>query len=185
MKTIRSKTGARAFRKETRKAFRPMTLAFFLQDWEDAYNVGSMFRVADAVGASELILTGRTPMPPNPMVSVTSLGSHRRVPFRVMERYVEAAEKLKAEGFTLIAVEIAEGASNFQEFEYPDKCCFVLGNEAAGIPPVVMSLCDAAVYIPMAGKGRSLNVHVAGAVVAFEARLSRSPSSSSSFSDAG
>lgn len=146
-------------------------LAFFLQDWDDAYNVGGLFRVADAVGAIEMILTGKTPTPPNPMIGVTSLGAHRRVAFRQIERYDEAARTLKEEGWTLIAVEIAEGATSFRGFEYPERTCLVLGSEARGVSPSVMKLCDAAVFIPMAGKGRSLNVHVAGAVVAFEAML--------------
>jgi 23S rRNA (guanosine2251-2'-O)-methyltransferase len=140
-----------------------------LQDWEDAYNVGGMFRVADACGAVELILTGRTPSPPHPQIGVTSLGAHRRVKWRQVERYNDAADSLRAEGYSLVAVEIAEDAVPHQAFEYPQRCCLVLGNEARGVYDSVLQRCDAAVFIPMAGKGRSLNVHVAAAVVAFEA----------------
>lgn len=146
-----------------------MQLAILLQDWSDPYNVGGMFRVADACGAAELILTGKTPAPPNPQISVTSLGNHRRVHWRQIARNDEATRILKEEGYTLVAVEIAEGAVNYREFEYPEKTCLVLGNEQQGIYGNVIKACDAAVFIPMAGKGRSLNVHVAAAVVAFEA----------------
>jgi len=168
---IRSKTGARQMRKEHRMARRDIQIAFLLQDWEDAYNVGGMFRVADACGATELIMTGRTPTLPNPMIGVTSLGHHRRIRHRYFAAHEEAALAVKSEGYCLVAVEIAEGAQNYAEFEYPAKLCLVLGNEANGVYSSVMRHRDAAVYIPMYGKGRSLNVHVAAAVVAYRALI--------------
>ena len=172
MGTIRSKTGVRELMKDYRAEHASATrLAFMLQDWEDAYNVGGMFRVADGCGAQEMVMTGRTPVLPNPMIGVTSLGHHRRIPYRHIERHDEAALRLKAEGWTLVAVEIAEGAKSYLEYEYPEKTCLVLGNEANGVYGNVSRLCDGAVYIPMMGKGRSLNVHVAAAIVGFHVRL--------------
>lgn len=176
MKTIRSKTGVRQLNKEMAALRRPdIELAFFLQDWTDPYNVGGMFRVADACGATEMILTGRTPVPPDPQLHVTSLGHHRRVPWRHVERYEDAAEQLKAEGWSLVAVELAEGAVPYREYEFPARTCLVLGNEVNGVYGKVLNKCDGAVVIPMAGKGRSMNVHVAAAVVAFEALLRGGP----------
>lgn len=150
---------------------RAMRLAFLLQDWDDPYNVGGMFRVADACGAAEIVCTGKTPVPPHPQVHVTSLGHHRRVPWRQIARYDDACRVLREEGYHLVAVEIAEGAIHYMEYPWPDKVCLVLGNEVKGVYGSVMKQCDGAVVIPMAGKGRSLNVHVAAAVVAFEALL--------------
>jgi tRNA (guanosine-2'-O-)-methyltransferase len=174
MKAIRSKMGARKLQADYWSQHPPIIqLAFMLQDWEDPYNVGGMFRVADACGAIEIIVSGRTPTPPHPQISVTSLGNHRRVAWRRIERYNDAADRLRSEGYTLVAVEIAEDAVPYIEFEYPEKTCLVLGNEACGIYDSVLQRCDAAVFIPMAGKGRSINVHVAGAVVAYHALSSR------------
>jgi 23S rRNA (guanosine2251-2'-O)-methyltransferase len=170
MKSIRSKTGARKFQADYWHRHPPkIEIAFLLQDWEDAYNVGGIFRVADACGAIAVIATGRTPVPPDPQISVTSLGNHRRVSWRRIERYNEAADELRQEGYSLVAVEIADDAVPYNEFEFPAKTCLVLGNEALGVYDSVMQRCEAAVYIPMAGKGRSINVHVAAAVVAFHA----------------
>lgn len=173
-KTIRSKTGVRQLHKELfPESARNMELSFLLQDWEDPYNVGGMFRVADACGAKELILSGRTPAPPHPQIHVTSLGHHRRVSWRQIERYNDACDQLKGEGYHLVAVEIAENATHYQEYPYPNKLCLVLGNEVHGVYSSVMKKMDGSVIIPMAGKGRSLNVHVAAAVVAFEVLLGR------------
>ena len=173
LKTMHGKTAVRRLHKEQRALRRQIKLAVLLQDWEDPYNVGGMFRVADACGLDEIILSGRSPEPGHPQVSVTSLGNHRRVAWRNLGRNEDAAASLVSEGYVLIAVEIAEGAVNYKDCAYPEKVCLVLGNEARGVYGSVMKHCTAAVMIPMAGKGRSLNVHVAGAVVAFEVLFGR------------
>jgi tRNA (guanosine-2'-O-)-methyltransferase len=162
----------RKARKEFEREHPPARdLVFLLQDWNDAYNVGGLFRVAAACGARELILVGRTPAPPNPMIGVTSLGMHRRVPFREFKKWDEAVSALRGEGYAMVAVEVAEGAAHYMAFDYPDKVCLVLGSEGAGVSPGLIRACEAAVMIPMYGKGRSLNVHVAAAIIAFEAML--------------
>lgn len=171
MKAIRSKTGVRKLHKASRSRYPDLDLVFLLQDWEDAYNVGSMFRLADSVGARELVVTGRTPLPPDPMIGVTSLGHHRRIPVRRFEAHEQAALALKEEGYALVAVEIAEGAVSYEAFEFPRRLCLVLGNEAGGVYGSVIKHCDAAVQVPMFGKGRSMNVVVAAAVVAYRARV--------------
>lgn len=172
IRTIKGKTGVRKLYKEFAKEHpKPIELAFFLQDWEDPYNVGGMYRVADACGAKELFMSGRTPIPPHPQIHVTSMGQHRRVKWEHLGKNEDAAKAIKERGYSLVAVEIAEGAEHYMEFEFPERTCLVLGNEAQGVYNNVMRHRDAAVYIPMYGKGRSLNVHVAAAVVAFEAML--------------
>lgn len=174
MKTLHGKTSVRELYREFRKNHPPqLELCFLLQDWEDAYNVGGMFRIADGCGASELIMTGRTPVPPDPMIGVTSMGQHRRIRYRHIAGHEDAAKQLISEGWELVAVEIAEGAQHYLEFEYPKRTCLVLGNEGGGVYGNVMRNCSGAVYIPMYGKNRSLNVTVAGAVVAFRAVLGR------------
>lgn len=170
LKTIRAKTEARRLRKQDREQ-RRVELAFLLQDWDDAYNVGGLFRVADGCGASEFVMTGKTPVPEHPQIGVTSLGAHRRIPWRHFRNHEEACRTLKTEGWALVAVEIAQGAVDFRAFEYPEKVCLVLGSEEKGVYGSVLRHCEAAVYIPMLGKGRSLNVHVAGAIVGYRAVL--------------
>lgn len=169
--TIRSKTAVRKLWKQER-AEHPseVDVAFLLQDWDDPYNVGGMFRVAEAVGAELMVMTGKTPCPPHPQISVTSLGQHRRVAWRHEASHEEAARRLVEEGWSLVAIEIAENAESYATYSYPPRTCFVLGNEERGVYASVMKQRAGAVYIPMLGKGRSLNVHVAAAIVAFHAR---------------
>lgn len=170
MPTIRAKVGVRKKYKEFKKSHkRASDVTFLMQDWDDAYNVGSMLRVADAVGCTKVYASGKTPIPPDPMIGVTSLGHHRRIEIVHAVRHDDAVAMAKADGYELIAVEIADDSVCYQEFEYPAKCCLVLGNEGAGVYGNVLRACTASVFIPQFGKGRSMNVHVAGAVVAFQA----------------
>jgi tRNA G18 (ribose-2'-O)-methylase SpoU len=169
---IRKKTALRQQKRAHENLFENAPeLVFLLQDWTDAYNVGGLFRVAAACGASKLVMVGKTPVPPNPMIGVTSLGMHRRVDFEHFDKWQEAVESLRAKGFSLVGVEITEDATPYVEFEYPPKVALVLGSEGAGVSPKLLAACDASVFIPMVGKGRSLNVHVAGAIIAFDAVL--------------
>lgn len=171
-KTIHSKTGVRKLYQEFSEQWDArIELCFMLQDWDDPYNVGGLFRVADACGATEMILTGKTPCPPHPQIHVTSMGHHRRVKWSHEQHHEEAAIKIKEKGYSLITVEIAEGSLPYFEFVWPQKTCLVLGNEATGIYKSVMKHRDASVYIPQFGKGRSMNVHVSAAIVAFHALL--------------
>jgi len=145
-------------------------VTFLLQDWSDAYNVGGLLRVADALGASKIYASGKTPQLPNPMIPVTSMGAHRRVEMEWHRVHEDAAKAALADGWTLIAVEIAEGAQSYFDFSYPEKTCLVLGAEGAGVFGSVLKHCVGSVFIPMQGKGRSMNVHVSGAVVAFHVK---------------
>jgi len=153
LRQLKKKTETRRFFKELagQTPFK-RSLKFLLQDWEDGYNVGSLFRIADACGAEEVVCMGRTPVPPNPQISVTSLGNHRRIRWRQTVRHDDAIRDLREEGCQIVAVEVAEGAVSFREFEYAGKVCLVLGSEKRGVYPNVLSQCDGAVIIPMAGK---------------------------------
>ena len=148
-------------------------LAFLLQSLEDPLNVGSMFRIADACGAKEIVFTGPTPTPPHEEIDRTARGHERRIAWRRIARIDEAAAELKAEGYHLLALETAQEAQCYLEYNYPTKVCLVLGNESKGVYPQTLSLCDGAVYIPLYGKGPSMKVHVAGALVAYRALMGR------------
>lgn len=145
-----------------------LELAFLLQSVADPVNVGALFRIADACGAAELFLIGDTPQPPHPGIGLTARGCDRRVPWRWLHRIEEGIEAARADGYQLVAVELAGGSVPHADFPYGERVCLVLGNEGAGVWPKTLDACDGAVYVPMYGKGPSLNVHVSAAVVAWE-----------------
>ncbi len=145
-------------------------LMFFLQNFQNAANVGSLFRLAEACEA-ELVLTGNTPTPPNPEVLQTAAGQENKVKFKKFVRIEDGLDYVKSQGFALVALEICQGAVPYNEFKFPEKTCIVLGNEFKGIFPQVLSKCEHAIYIPMFGKNYSLNVHVSAAIAAFKALI--------------
>ncbi len=144
-------------------------VAALLQSVEYPVNVGSIFRLADGAGLRELVLSGITPRPPHPTIDKVGRGKISRVDWRFIEDPVAAAGQLKEEGYHLVAVELAENAVPYHVYDYPDRVCLVVGHEDHGVTRATLAACDGAVFLPMYGKGLSLNVHVALSIVAYQA----------------
>jgi 23S rRNA (guanosine2251-2'-O)-methyltransferase len=138
-----------------------------LQSVEYPYNVGSIFRLADGVGMRELVLTGITPTPPNPTIDKVGRYKSLKVPWRYEKDAVTALKGLREQGYRIVAVELAQDAVPYHEYEYPEKICLVVGHEDHGVTKATLGVCDGAVFVPMYGKGRSINVGMALGVVAF------------------
>jgi 23S rRNA (guanosine2251-2'-O)-methyltransferase len=130
-------------------------------------NVGSIFRIADALNAHELVLTGITPTPPHPTISKVGRDKESRVPWQYVDEPEVALRDLRARGFWIAALEITDECQPYYAVEYPSRVALVLGNEDHGVTRSCLALCDMAVFVPMYGKGRSLNVHVSLAVVGY------------------
>jgi tRNA (guanosine-2'-O-)-methyltransferase len=156
----------------------------FLRDWRRAHpagrnivlvlnsvaypvNVGSLFRIADAVRVREVVLCGITPVPPNNTIASVGRGKHEVVSWRYQDRAEDALAALRGEGYHITALEITDTAKAYYEASYPDNLCLVVGNEDHGVTRSVLSLCDSSVFVPMYGRGHSLNVHVCAAVVLY------------------
>lgn len=141
-----------------------------LQDVRSRYNVGSIFRSADAFRIHELILTGYTPAPPSTEISKTALGSVDTVPFRKVQEIHDVLDSLESNGFTLCAVELTTPTlpiSELQPTMYP--LAMILGNELDGVSADVLERCTTGVHIPMYGIKHSLNVAVAAGIAMYEA----------------
>lgn len=145
-------------------------IAVILQSVEYPVNVGSIFRIADAVRVEELILTGITPTPPNPTVVKVGRNKHRCVPWRYVKDVNQPIAECKNAGYRVFALEITEDVRPYYEVAWPEKICLVVGHEDHGITRATLARCDEAVFVPMWGRGLSLNVHVALAIVLFHIR---------------
>ncbi len=181
MKALRG-TELKRFHRQVRREL-PIAhrIVAILQSVEYPVNVGSIFRIADAAALDELILTGITPTPENPTVAKVGRGKHARVPWRYVADAADAIREAKADGYRVYALELTADAMPYYAMDWPDKVCLVVGHEDHGITKATLALCDQAVFIPMWGKGASLNVHVALGVVVYHIRtrgLAREGSSS-------
>jgi 23S rRNA (guanosine2251-2'-O)-methyltransferase len=144
-------------------------VTILLQDVEDPVNVGSAFRIGDAAKVEQIVLTGISAQPPHPLITKVGRGKDRRVAWRYEQDVEVAIGRLKEDGWTLCAVEITPDAEPYYAVDWPEKTCIVVGHEDHGVTKKALAHCDKKVFIPMYGKGASLNVHVALAIVAFQA----------------
>ncbi len=159
-------TALKRFLRDWRRQHPPLgELALVLQSVSYPVNVGSMFRVADAVHLNRMILCGATPTPPNPTIAKVGREKHRNVPWSYADRAEDAVTALLQEGYSVIALELVDSAIPYYEMTARDKIAIVVGNEDHGVTRAVLDLCESAVFVPMYGKGHSMNVHVSAAVV--------------------
>ena len=128
------------------------------------WNVGSFFRTCDAFAVENIYLTGYTGHPPRKEITKTAIGAEEWVPWEHERDPVPAVERLRKDGWQIVALEITEKAIPLMELQPSDKVCLIVGHELTGVPDSLLSLTDAVVYIPMLGKKESLNVAVAAGI---------------------
>lgn len=165
-------TELKRFLRDYRRLHRPNNdLAVLLQSVEYPVNVGSIFRLADAAGVNELILTGITPRPPNATIEKVGRRKSVNVSWRYEEECAAAIGQLREASYHVVALELTDESVPYHSYDYPQKVCLVVGHEDHGVTRSTLALCDAAVFVPMYGKGRSQNVGMALAIVLYHVLL--------------
>lgn len=139
-----------------------------LDNLRSAFNVGSIFRTADAGAAERIHLCGMTAHPPNLKLKKTALGALDYVPWTYHASTTEAIRALRAQGVVSIAIEALEGAELHTTFPWPKPVAIVFGNEVTGVRPDALEMCDGIVKIPMLGYKQTINVATAFGVVMYE-----------------
>lgn len=132
------------------------------------WNVGALFRSSDAFGISHVFLTGYTACPPRKEISKTALGAEEWIPWSYEKGPFAVIERLRAEGRSIIALELTGKSAPLWEDATDGPVCLVLGHEVLGVSDELLTACDRAVHIPMQGKKSSLNVSVACGIALYE-----------------
>jgi tRNA (guanosine-2'-O-)-methyltransferase len=145
-------------------------LALLLDSVSQPFNVGSIVRTAAAFGAESIWLCGNTPDLTLPAVGKTALGTDRFVAAYREASPAAAAKAAAADGFRVVAVELASGAVPLFDAPLDGDVCLAIGNEDHGCSPALLAAVSAACYIPQTGRVGSLNVAVAAAIALAEAR---------------
>lgn len=143
-------------------------LVLVLDNVLDTYNIGSFFRLADALGAQKIYLCGPTVTPPNLKIHRASVGTWKWVPWQHFNSTTDCLKQLKKEGFHLIACEQGPNTVDYRHYHYPFPLAIVAGSEVSGISANSLKLCDQIIEIPMYGVNISLNVLLATAIIAFK-----------------
>ncbi len=141
-----------------------------LENIRSAYNVGSVFRTADAFLLQGIYITGYTCTPPHKEIKKTALGAEDSVEWKHFANAAEAILDLKKSGFKVYAVEQVSNSLSLEKlrFDPADKIAVIFGNEVAGVEHDTILQCDGCIEIPQLGMKHSLNIATAAGVVLWE-----------------
>lgn len=136
--------------------------------WRSAFNVGSLFRLADGFGIKEILLIGYTPTPSSAAVAKTALGSETLTPWRHFETAKEAIAELRNQGIPTWALETSPQSALLGESALPRPMAILLGNERFGIEGHLLNECTGTLKIPLRGLKNSMNVAQCLGIFAYE-----------------
>lgn len=151
---------------EVAKSIQKNPVTIILDNVLDTYNVGSIFRLADAVAAEKVILCGETLTPPNSRIKKASINTTGWVHWEYEKNTVDAVKKLK--NYHIVAVEQDARSKPFYEVKYDFPLAIVVGHETNGVSRDVLDMADTIVELPMWGINTSLNVMVSLGIVLYE-----------------
>jgi 23S rRNA (guanosine2251-2'-O)-methyltransferase len=145
-------------------------LVLVLDGVTDPGNFGAILRVADAAGASAVVVPKFNSVGFGPAVSKTSSGADQTVDVVMVPNLVQAMSRLQKAGCWSVGTSVSDKAVPYYEQSYTMPTVLVMGSEGKGLSRLVQEACDFLVKIPMQGAVDSLNVATATAVLAFEIR---------------
>ena len=161
---------AEEFRKKAK-----FPIAVVLDNVRSLNNIGSIFRSSDAFCVDKICLCGITATPPSVEIHKTALGAEESVSWKYFANTADALAELKADGWTLCAIEQADDSISLEQF-HPDpekKYAIVLGHEVYGVEQSVVDACHVTLEIPMFGTKHSLNVAVTAGILLWHLASSR------------
>jgi len=139
-----------------------------LDNLRSAFNVGSIFRTADAGAVAHIHLCGMSAHPPHQKLEKTALGAFDYVPWSYYERNRDCLDALEAQGIPVVAIEVTDAAVPYPEFEWPKPVAIVFGNEVNGVNDRVLRRARAVVSIPMKGHKNTINVATAFGIILYD-----------------
>lgn len=136
----------------------------------DTYNIGSIFRLADAVAAKKVYLCGGSATPPNPRIKKASINTTEWVDWEYTETAVQAVRNLQFSipNLQIVAVEQSHKSIPYDQFEYKLPIAIVIGHETYGVSQETLEVVDGVVEMPMFGVNISLNVVVSSGIVLYQ-----------------
>jgi len=136
----------------------------------DTYNIGSLFRLADAIAAKKMYICGDTEYPPSTRIHKAAVGTEEWVPWEHNNSIIQLINKLKEQFVQIVAVEQDSRSIPYSliptKVEFP--VAIIVGNETDGISKEVLDLADVIVELPMFGVNKSFNVWGSAAIIAYK-----------------
>lgn len=145
-----------------------LPIKFVVENLRSAFNVGSLFRSAEAMGLNGLELVGYSPTPDQESVQKTAMGTAQLVSWRHFPDLASCLKKLKAEGYLNVALETVPDSKSLFEPMPRQPTAFIFGNERFGLDTSALKICDEIRHLPLIGRKNSLNIASCAAIVAAE-----------------
>lgn len=133
----------------------------------DTFNIGSFFRLADAISVEKVYLCGKTITPPNIKIHRASIGAWRWVAWEHYPSTLELVKKLKKQGYFLVAAEQGKKSIGYNNLKLKTPVALILGHESRGVSKKVLQEADKIIELPLLGINKSLNVLVAASVILY------------------
>jgi tRNA G18 (ribose-2'-O)-methylase SpoU len=176
------------------KSIKRRPIYFILENIYDTYNIGGLFRLADALAIEKMYICGESEIPPNSKIKKASIGTYKVVNWEYKKTSKEAIDDLKSKfqnpkskqipnsnfqfpnqspvtnnhsPISIIAVEQHKNSIPYQKADYSMPVALIFGNESYGVNEETLKLCDQIVEIPMFGVNKSLNVIVSAAIISY------------------
>src|SRR6202012_4080786 len=152
------------------KAMEKFPVAVVLDNVRSMHNIGSIFRTSDGFAVEQICLCGITAQPPHREIEKTALGATQSINWKYYEKPLDAVDDLRAQGYTIIAIEQAQGSIMLNEFEaqIDKKYALIFGNEVNGVSDEVMANIDSCIEIPQFGTKHSFNIVVSAGIVLWD-----------------
>ena len=135
----------------------------------NAPNIGSLFRISDALGVEELIFCGEN-LQLSKRMKKTSRSTEKYVSHKVESDILQVVTSLKAKRYFIIALEITDSSTSLDDFTLNTNqpIALIIGNENIGVSEDILKLADEIVHIKMFGENTSMNVVQATSITLYE-----------------
>jgi 23S rRNA (guanosine2251-2'-O)-methyltransferase len=140
---------------------------------KDPQNVGSLIRVADAVGVHGVIMQERRSVSVTPSVISASSGAVEHIRVAQVTNLVNTMKELKKQEIWMIGLDIGPQLLPLNKTDLNMALGLVLGSEGEGMRRLVRDTCDIMLTLPMRGNVGSLNVATVGSVALYAAWQAR------------
>ena len=152
------------------KSVEKIPIVVVLDNVRSCHNIGSVFRTSDALLVQKIFLCGITATPPDKEIRKTALGAENSVEWEYCKSTLDVVEKLRHEGFTIVAIEQVEGSISLNDYlpGKDEKIALIFGNEVKGVQQEVVDICDKTVEIPQFGTKHSFNISVTVGIVLWD-----------------
>jgi len=150
------------------KSIKRNPIYFVLDEIYDTYNIGSLFRLADAIAAEKIYLCGNMEYPPSSRIHKAAVGTENWVPWEKTRSTLTTVKMLKKKNFQIIVVEQSKTSIPYSNLKPKFPCAIVVGNETTGVNKDIIKEANIIVELPMLGINKSFNVWGSAAVVAYK-----------------